>query len=317
MVTRPLVLCPTDFSTASRGALRYAAAVAEHFYADLMVVTVDDPLLAGAAAIRFGPDWMRSRTLQGLEAFVKDTFHGHPPRVADLKLEAQVGHPATAILQCAQDHRADLIVMGSHGRSGARKLLLGSTAERVLRDTRLPVVISPGSDPGPQSLDDIRRAMRTVLVPIDFSSATLYQVLIARGLAESLGASVVLAHMLAPLVGRGDFEALLAGVDEARRRDAAADLTRHNESLPRPVRQAIRLSSGDPATEIVRAANECKAGVIVMGLHSSVEGGPRMGSITYRVLCHAPCPVLALAPTARASAMAAMASDREKAPAPA
>ena len=74
MVRRPSVLCPVDFSDASRGALRYAAALAEHFQASLSVLTVDDPLLAEAAAATWGKGWMSAQTTQQLEAFVKETL---------------------------------------------------------------------------------------------------------------------------------------------------------------------------------------------------------------------------------------------------
>ena len=74
MDSRPAVLCPIDFSNPSRSALRYASAVAEHFQARLIVVTVNDPLLAEVAALRLGPSWMPGDSERELRRFFAETF---------------------------------------------------------------------------------------------------------------------------------------------------------------------------------------------------------------------------------------------------
>src|SRR5687768_6070755 len=139
MMVRPAVLCPIDFSQASRGALRYAAAIAEHFYAGLTVVTVDDPLLSGAAETLYRDD-LRASTRVALEQFITDSFR-RPPTVAELHFEVAVGKPATEIARLTQARGADLIVMSTHGRAGMAKMFFGSTTERVLRETRVPVLV--------------------------------------------------------------------------------------------------------------------------------------------------------------------------------
>ena len=296
MVRRPSVLCPVDFSDASRGALRYAAALAEHFGVSLSVLTVDDPLLAEAAAATWGKGWMSAQTTQQLGAFVKETLAPEQPELADLRLLSATGKPAAEILRAAAEQEADVIVMSSHGATGVQKLLSGTTTERVLRETSIPVVVTPATDAGPRTLDELRTAIRTVLVPVDLTWVTDMQVQVARGLAEALNASMVLAHVLEPMTAQPALRGLVAGIDSDRRNRSSGDLSRLKHSLPLRLRPEIVLGYGDPSEEIARIARERQAGAVVIGLHSAGASGPRMGSVTYRVLCQVPALIVALPP---------------------
>src|SRR5262245_6620300 len=129
MSTRPSVLCPIDFSNASRGALRYAAALAEHFYATLHVLTVDDPFLVQAATVSFGAATLERLTHDALKSFIAAAFPRRMPQVAAVTQLVRAGEPAAQILRTAAAVGADVIVMSTHGTSGARKLLFGSTTE--------------------------------------------------------------------------------------------------------------------------------------------------------------------------------------------
>src|SRR5262245_19312235 len=101
MTRRPLVLCAADFSEASRGALRYAATLAEHFFAGLTVMTVDDPFLINTTNAAIGEDWLENETQQELEAFVRDSFPGRMPQVQELRLVRAAGRPWAEILHAA------------------------------------------------------------------------------------------------------------------------------------------------------------------------------------------------------------------------
>jgi universal stress protein A len=297
MVVPPSVLCPIDFSDASRGALRYAAALAEHFYAGLTVLTVDDPFLSEAAASAVGPGWMKTQTQQALEKFVEDAFATRQPRLREIRLTSETGPPAAEILRVARQTQADIIVMSTHGVSGARKMMFGSVTERVLRDTVIPVIVTPAADAGPDSLEDWRAGLKAVLVPVDLSAWTPRQVRIARGLAEALDTRLVFAHVLEPFPGHLD-ERIAAHADMTRRAHVHVALCELIESIPARLRPAMTIGLGDPATELTRIAHQFSAGVIVMGLHSAPERGHRMGTVTYRLLCQAPTVVLAWPPAA-------------------
>lgn len=295
MVQRPSVLCAVDFSEASRGALRYAATVAEHFFAGLTVVTVNDPFLINAANSAVGEGWLEKETQQALEGFVHDAFPGRTPQVARLQLRSEVGRPAAEILRVAAETHADVIVMSTHGMSGVKKMIFGSTTERVLRETHLPVIVTPSSDPGPESLEDWSRTVQSVVVPVDLSEYTPRQLDVARGLSEALGTSVVLVHVLEALHVRPANQQLKAQAEASRHAFAAHRLEELVATLPPQLQAKTVLGAGDPAAEIARIAAASHAGAIVMALHSS-PGRRSMGTVTYRLLCHAPVLVVAWPP---------------------
>jgi nucleotide-binding universal stress UspA family protein len=295
-MNRPSVLCPIDFSDASRAALRYAAVLAEHFYATLSVLAVDDPFLVQAATASFGAGAMQRLTEEAFGSFFGLAFPGGMPRVAEFKRLIRVGQPAPEILAAADAEKADVIVMSTHGASGVRKLLFGSTTERVLRDTPVPVMVTPGGEPGPENAETWLRAVRSVLVPVDLSGFSRHQLEVAQGLAEGIGAAVVVAHVLEPLAVRDQLRRLTDAIDAARRNQVSSQLDDLLRDVRSPLQRTVAIGYGDPAHEIARLAREHAAGAIVMALHSSPDAGRRIGSVTYRLLCQTPALVVALPP---------------------
>jgi nucleotide-binding universal stress UspA family protein len=299
MVLRPSILCPVDFSEPSRAALRYAAAIAEHFGARLTAVTIDDPLLNEAANIAIGPAWLTHDSHRELERFVAQTFEHRPRGFVDIRLAVVSGKPAPEILRLANESGCDLIVMGSHGLTGVRKLFFGSTAERVLRETNVPVLIAPSVHPGPRQLEDVRLLVRRILAPVDLTPATARQVRIARGLAEAIDVPLLLAHVVEPARLRPAVHRRLPNIDPERRARADQALAELIATIPPAIKTEGLVAYGDPAEEIGKIARDRRAGLIVIGLHASPLAGPRMGSVTYRVLCLSPeTVVLALPPVA-------------------
>jgi nucleotide-binding universal stress UspA family protein len=295
MTSRPTVLCPVDFSEASRGALRYAAVLAEHFFAALTVLTVDDSLLVQAGNASCGAGHVERHTRQELERFVHRAFPGRTPQVAELRLRGSTGEAATEILRVASEIDADVIVMSTHGSTGLRKSMFGSTTERVLRSTHLPVLLTPASDPGPESLEDWQRDVNALLVPVDFSLSTERQLTIASGLGEALGIPLVLAHVVTATTGRADLAHFAADADAARTAEAHARLHTLARRLSPARKPELALSIGDPATELARIARERRIGAIIMALHSG-SGTHQMGTVTYRLVSQTPTLVIAWPP---------------------
>jgi universal stress protein A len=296
MILRPSVLCPIDFSDASRGALRYAAAVAEHFCAKLTVLTINDPLLEVAADTAYGTAWLPHDSHGELRRFVESTFAGRMLGVQELQSEVATGKPAPEILRVARERSCDLIVMSAHGLTGVRKLFFGSTTERVLRETTVPVLVTPAADHGPARIEDIARSVRRVLAPVDLTAASPRQVQIARGIAEALDVPIVLAHVIEPVRFPAHVGMPLPSIEAERRDRAERALGELAATLPPALKPEALLAYGDPAEEIAKIGRDRQAGVVVMGLHSSPLAGPRMGSVTYRLLCLSQSLVLALPP---------------------
>jgi nucleotide-binding universal stress UspA family protein len=132
------ILCPVDLSAASRAAARTAAVMADRFDARLTVVFVDDPLLSQAAQ-RFDEDELARRTRTELTRFVQKAIGNRP----GCGYEIVNGDPAAEILKAARRLKADLIVMGTQGHRGPKRLFFGSTAATVVKRTAIPVLVVP------------------------------------------------------------------------------------------------------------------------------------------------------------------------------
>jgi universal stress protein A len=290
------VLCPVDFSDASRVALRYAAAVATHFKGRLTLLTVNDPILSETADLRLGPDWLKERSQRELASLVSETFAGRTLAGVEVRYEVATGKAAPEILRVARDAAADLIVMSSHGLSGFRKLFFGATTERVLRETTVPVLVTPATGRGPTSTDEAAALVRRILVPVDLVTSPAPQVGMAELIASALGVPIVLAHVIEPLRSPAALQAHLPNVDAERRTQADQALAAIAASMTPGLKVEGLTAYGDSAEEIAKIARDRQAGLIVMGLHASPVSGSRMGSVTYRVLCLARILVLALPP---------------------
>jgi len=298
MNVRPSILCPIDFSEASAGALRYAAAIATHFATRLIVLAVEDPLLTEAMDLGTGVIWRPEDCKRDMRHFATKTFGADSPTCALLEYEVAVGKPAPEILRVARERSCDLIVISTHGLTGVRKLFFGSTTERVLRETTRPVLVTPPHDPGPIQVEDAKRLLHRVIVPVDLSAASLHQTQIGRGIAEKLSLPLLVVHVIEPLKSR--LVARLHGSSiEANRRSLAEEgMNELIATVPHRLHPEALIAYGDPAEELAKVAHDRQAGLVVVGLHGSPLLGPRMGSVTYRFLCLSQTPVLALPPNA-------------------
>jgi nucleotide-binding universal stress UspA family protein len=298
---RPSVLCPIDFSSPSRAALRYASAIAERFRTSLTLLAVNDPLLAEASEMRAGPDWLPQDSERELRRFFEQTFEHRTLFPIDVQIVVTTGRPAQEILRIGRERHSDLIVMSTHGLTGVRKLFFGATTERVLRETDIPVLVTPPVEPGPLYFDDVRQLVGRILAPVDLTAASENQVQIAGALAWAVDVPLLLAHVVEPVRFPGPPTLLRPTVDGHRRSRSEQALQELTATVHKGVRSEALTAFGDPADEIAKIAKERHVGLIVIGLHASPLAGPRMGSVTYRVLCQSQTPVLALPPVLPAS----------------
>jgi nucleotide-binding universal stress UspA family protein len=131
------ILFPTDFSTASDAALPHAEALARQTDARLLIVHVEEPPLAyGGGELYYGlPEPDSERILKMLEDVKPaDPSLPHAHRLA-------MGDPAAEIVRIAADEAAEMIVLGTHGRTGMTRLLMGSVAEAIVRRAPCPVLV--------------------------------------------------------------------------------------------------------------------------------------------------------------------------------
>jgi nucleotide-binding universal stress UspA family protein len=128
------------------------------------------------------------------------------------------------------------------------------------------------------------------------SPASLYQAQVARELADALNLPVILAQVIEPVKSRLAVRLHLASIEADQRAVAEDRLNELVATIPRRLHPEGLVAYGDPAEELVKIARDRQVGLIVMGLHGSPLLGPRMGSVTYRVLCLSPTLVLAVPP---------------------
>ena len=145
------ILCPTDFSELSIGALNYAGLLAEKFGASLHVLHVVDQayqywMAMGPESIPVGPsvDEMMGTAKKQMEEFVGE----HVAKSLKATTEIASGRPFQEIIRVAKERGVDLIVIGTHGRGALRQMLLGSVADKVVHKAQCPVlsVREPGQE---------------------------------------------------------------------------------------------------------------------------------------------------------------------------
>lgn len=287
------VLCPVDFSEFSEHALDQAAAIARWYGARLTILHV----FLTRPAVDMPPVPMTDADRQRLTADLRRLAARVPVDVPlDLRV-TEAGDIHREILTQAEMVTADLLVLGTHGRSGFERLVLGSVAERVVRMAPCPTMVVPrrAADVTPDEPVTFRR----ILCSVDFSTASTRAVRLAMSLAEEADAQLMLLHVIQiPPELQG--ESMAAEVDLDRiRAVASADAVKQLEALvpdPRPhctVKPLVR--EGAVYRAILATAAERAADVIVMG----VQGRGAMdllvfGSNTARVMRGAACPVLVL-----------------------
>lgn len=290
------LLCPIDFSEPSRHGATIALALARWFGARLTRLHVHQllPSLVGAgpALAATAPLLLSDEDRQAL-TYSLSTFGGggvEDDVVDNLVVEDTL--VASAILQCAKEIRADLIVIGTQGRTRLERLGLGSVAESVLRRSPCPVLAVPPQVPSTALSNPA--AIRRVLCAVDFSPHSVNALPKALQWASKAGAAVTALHVceISPELTEPpapEFEAYRDRVvSDARRRLAE---TVRELSPQVPVEQ--RLAVGRPAAEILRYARDHQADLIVMGVRGRSQLDLTFfGSTANRVVQRAECPVL-------------------------
>jgi nucleotide-binding universal stress UspA family protein len=137
------ILCPVDFSTHSDHAMRYAIALAEKFGADLTLLHVVAPLVAALPGEIALPGMAQVHTDE-IETSCRERLEQAVGKLAveGVKISCAVlsGVPYLEIIRFGRENKTDLIVLGTHGRTGIAQLLIGSVAERVVRKAPCPVL---------------------------------------------------------------------------------------------------------------------------------------------------------------------------------
>ncbi len=298
------ILCPVDFSDASAHAVDQATALARWYGARIIALHVDADAEARIEALTSAE--VPARTLDPAEQQrLRDrvaTFC-QVATAAGIDVDPRVvpGHPVSSILDEAVSLPADLIVMGTHGVSGFRHLVLGSVTEKVLRRATCPVLTVPPPAHATSTLP-----FKRVLCAVDFSESSLEAVRFAGSLASQAGARLVLVHVLEwpwhepPAPRLADLPpAQAAALAEYRRYTETMATARleavASSEVPHGTTAVVRVANGKPYEQLLDTAGIEHADLIVLGVHgrSALDLGI-FGSTTNQLVRGAMCPVLTI-----------------------
>lgn len=286
------ILCPVDFSEFSVAAYQYAISLAGHYQARLVCLHIVElwkyPFADYAAHQGDFAEFSRAIN-EGGDQQLRDFVKKHSANGLQPELVVRQGNSSNCILSFAQSDNIEVIVMGTHGRRGFDRLVMGSTTDRVLRRAPCPVLVV--SDPSHNVMTtgpDGRHRLTRILYCTDFSENSDKAMVYAISVAAEYGAELMVLHVVEHASDLASAETLIA-----TRAEQLVRLVPVNEGRKFTVNTAVRL--GKPYQEIVRHAGEAQTTLIIM----TARGGDAVdravfGSTTYRVIQLGPCPVLAV-----------------------
>ncbi len=278
------ILLATDFSSASAAALDYALSVARRYDSRLYVAHVISTdicrMVAPEAVLGVSEQARRYAEQQMANLLVSGRLRGVPHQV--LLAEGELWPTLSEMLP---KHEIDLVVVGTHGRTGIRKLLLGSTAEEIFRLAPTPVLTV-----GPRTQIEVpsEAGLRRILYATDFSPDSERAAAYALSLAQEHQAQLTLLHVLKEPVEASPQNAALLQSFFARRLRGLVPAEAALWCDPE-----LAIESGSPAEAILKAALDRQADLIVLGVRRTANFPGHLPPATaYKVVCQAHCPVL-------------------------
>ena len=289
-----LILCPIDFSEFSERAYRHALSLAEHYQAKLVAQHVVElwrhPSASFAASAGVYEEFeqaLRESGSKQLQEFVKNHTHNE----IQPELIVHEGIAPDSILSFAHAHKTDVIVMGTHGRRGYDRLMLGSVTDRVMRTAPCPVLavskpphdsVAAGKERG-----HVHHLSR-ILFCADFSENSERALNYAISATAEYDAELTLLHVLEGVPSPAKTEEAIAAATE-----------RLDKLIPPEGRKNVKIKTavriGKPYWQIIQLALEAQIDLVTMGVRG--RGALDLavfGSTTYRVIQLGSCPVLAV-----------------------
>lgn len=272
------LLVATDLSPASVRSLPYIVGIAQRFDSTVFIAHVIPLLIYGVARP------------QSLEAAAKEVQEGAQEKLAAIaaKLRAQgietrtllaEGDIALVLPEWVREHHIELIAVGTTGRSGIRKLALGSTAEEIIRIAECAVLAV-----GPETSEESPAELQRILYATDFSADSAHAARYAISLAECSASRLIIVHV------RGESKEQESG-HALRQRLSELVASRGGHSAL----SEVLVAEGNPTDKIIEIANQHAADLIVIGVRGA-GALPRLashfGSTAHDIVVRARCPVL-------------------------
>jgi nucleotide-binding universal stress UspA family protein len=289
-----LILCPIDFSEFSVRSYHHALSLAEHYQAKLVAQHIVElwrhpsPDFAASAGLY---EESRQALCESGKKQLREFIENHTHDETQPELVVQEGVAADAILSFAQAQKTDVIVMGTHGRRGFDRLMLGSVTDRVMRSAPCPV-LAVGKPPH-DSVDAGKKQshahhLNRILFCADFSENSELALKYAISATAEYDAELTLLHVLEGVPGPANREEAMVAAAERLDR-----LIPPERGKTLKIKTAVRM--GKPYWQIIQLALEAEIDLVTMGVRG--RGALDLavfGSTTYRVVQLGSCPVLAV-----------------------
>ncbi len=291
------ILCASDLSDFSNITIAVGVALAREFNAQLYICHIID---LTATAIYHDGFYTPIEMQDQATAYAEETLQKIVGSSSvDYQTLVQDGHPADTLARLVQEKQIDLAITATHGRSGLKRLIIGSVTERLMRTLACPLLIMRSHDPKVTAPINLETKFHRILVGCDFSSASDHALQYALSLAQELQSELHLIHVIAPSV----YENLLkSGPQPISRRseDLHEQLEGRLEArLPADsyhwCNPQTQILAGQPYEEITKYAILHKMDLIVLGVRGmGLVEKLLVGSTTDRVARQAPCPLLSV-----------------------
>jgi nucleotide-binding universal stress UspA family protein len=294
MITIKKILCPVDFFAASDAAVRYAAGLASNYGAKLHLLHVVVPLVPSSYDFPTNTVDM-TKAMEGcallelkkLEMSVRQTG-------VSAQIEVRFGDVYHEINRAIEKVKPELIVMGTHGGRGAERWFMGSTTEKLLRHSPVPLVTVNETGEKPV----VPRQFRRILVTTDFAEGTSDALSYAFSVAEENESRITLLHVLHDVAAdlSGNYrDALIQGIQKEL-----------DDLVPREARTwcdvVSRVETGIPYQIILRTIEDEKIDLLVMNIHGKgMLDRILLGSNAGRIVRASSCPVMLIPPLKRKS----------------
>jgi nucleotide-binding universal stress UspA family protein len=275
MLSLRTILCPVDMSPASRIVLSWTGLFAQVFDANVKVLhaeSLDPPRYFTQSQLETLAVRTEANRAILREELLQRTREVFPPGVSCDVVVAE-GHPIPVILRHTALEPPDLIILGSHGRSGVARLLLGSVAENIVREATCFTLIVKGTE-------GVSPSVKRVLCPVNFTDLARQCLEVSSAVTVAFKAKLDVAHTveIRSSEPEEEYQRLCRWVpDETRERCDLVEIVRE----------------GAAAEQIVLLAREHAADLIVLGAqHSPFLEFTTLGTTTERVIRHSSCSVL-------------------------
>lgn len=283
-ITIHRILYATDFSTASRTALPVVAALARRYGAEVYLANVRSPLpytMATPEAVCVVERKREHEARAAMDQLLQS------PELQGLATSViiEAGEAAEELKRAVQDYDIDLAIVGTHGRTGLMRLLIGSLAEELFRTLDCPVLTV-----GPRMVKRLAPPdgrIKTILCPTDLSLESRAVFPYASSLAMEYRARIVLQHTVP---AKNPLSPMAVQMASAARQEVQRTFC--PEIDPR-CKSEIVVDFGDPAERILACAHQYEADLIAFGVRPGGEASTHFrNTVAYRVILNAECPVL-------------------------